>query len=130
LANGDLLISTEGAFSVPELSGKGDDIVCFRPTSLSDTTTGSRSLYFAGDNFDLSAVGENADALGLQQETLYLSTLDDFTVPNLRGVFGFTPTAIAANGTISSGQYGTVTFSDGNFYGLGLDDATAVGFCF
>ena len=104
------------------------------PSTTLTITDVETTPYLAGDNFNLSAVSENADALGLQQETLCLFTLDDFTVPNLRGanedVFRFTPTAIAANGAISSGQYQTMTFFDGNFYGLGLNDVTGVDFGF
>lgn len=40
-SNGDLLLSTEGAFSVPGVSGANEDVMRFTPTSTGATTSGT-----------------------------------------------------------------------------------------
>lgn len=46
--NGDIYLSTAGAFSVPGLSGDGDDIAKFIPTSTGTNTSGTFSLFWDG----------------------------------------------------------------------------------
>jgi hypothetical protein len=49
--NGDIHLSTRGAFSVPGLSGDGNDIAKFVPSSLGNNTSGTFSLFWdAGAN--------------------------------------------------------------------------------
>ena len=49
-ANGDLLLSTRGAFTVPGLSGAGEDVFRFVPTSLGTTTAGTFEMFFDGSD--------------------------------------------------------------------------------
>ncbi len=51
-SNGTILLSTEGVFSVPLVSGDNEDIIQFTPTSLGSTTAGNYSMFL-----DLSAIG-------------------------------------------------------------------------
>ncbi len=52
MASGAILLSTDGNFSVPGLSGGDEDIFRFNPTTLGSTTAGSSSMYL-----DLSTIG-------------------------------------------------------------------------
>jgi len=52
LANGNILLSTVGNFSVTGVSGADEDILQFAPTSTGGTTAGTYSMYL-----DLSTVG-------------------------------------------------------------------------
>jgi hypothetical protein len=104
LPNGDLLISTTGAPSVPGLSGLMDeDIIRFTPTSLGATTAGTWSYYFDGSDVGLgSNSNEDVDALAVTSAgTLLLSTVGNFSVPGVSGanedIFQFTPTSLGAN---------------------------------
>jgi len=51
-SSGTILLSTQGLFSVPLVSGDNEDIFEFTPTSLGSTTAGSYSMFL-----DLSAIG-------------------------------------------------------------------------
>ncbi|MFH0982735.1 MAG: S8 family serine peptidase [Planctomycetota bacterium] len=63
--DGTILLSTEGAFSVPGVSGADEDIVEFTPTLLGSTTAGTYTMFL-----DLSALGiatsENIGSLELR----------------------------------------------------------------
>lgn len=56
LADGSLLISTQGPFDVSGLFGADDDIMQFTPTQLGTTTVGTWSRYFDGSDVDMSDV--------------------------------------------------------------------------
>jgi hypothetical protein len=56
-ADGEIHLSTRGAFSVSGLAGEDEDVFVFSPTSLGGTTEGSFSsaLFFDGSAFRLEA---------------------------------------------------------------------------
>ena len=56
-ADGQIYLSTRGAFSVPGLAGDSEDVFVFSPTSLGPTTEGSycSALFFDGSAFGLEA---------------------------------------------------------------------------
>jgi formylglycine-generating enzyme required for sulfatase activity len=109
LADGRILISTEGSVSVPGVSANDEDIIVFTPTSLGPTTSGTWAMSFDGSDVGLEATksGEDVDALCVTPlGTLLLSTLDAFSVPGVSGgdedIFEFTPTAL---GFSTAGMY-------------------------
>lgn len=54
LDNGDIILSTSGAYSVNGLSGSGGDLISFESTSLGDNTAGTYSIFSdnLGNGFD------------------------------------------------------------------------------
>lgn len=54
---GELYLSTRGAFTVPGLSGRNEDVFIFSPTQLGPDTSGtySASLFFDGSSYGLTA---------------------------------------------------------------------------
>jgi uncharacterized protein YjiK len=54
--NGDIHLSTVGAFSVPSLSGDGDDIAKFVPSSLGNNTTGTFSWFWDGSANGIASI--------------------------------------------------------------------------
>lgn len=54
--NGNIHLSTEGAFSVPSLSGDGDDIAKFVPSSLGNNTSGTFSLFWDGSAHGVNSI--------------------------------------------------------------------------
>jgi subtilisin family serine protease len=60
--NGSLLLSTLGAFRVPGLSGRGEDVFACTPSSLGPTTscTFSSALFFEGNVWGLAGLGLDA----------------------------------------------------------------------
>ena len=57
LPDGRLLISTLGNFSLPTLTGGGEDLLVFTPTSLGATTAGSWAMHLNGSDIDYSPTG-------------------------------------------------------------------------
>jgi hypothetical protein len=60
--DGTVYLTTNGAFSVPGVSGQNEDVFVFTPTSLGATTSGSYSptLFFDGSVFGLGSNDVNA----------------------------------------------------------------------
>jgi len=109
LADGRILISTEGSVSVTGASGIDSDILVFTPTSLGAATAGTWTVYFDGSDVGLQATnsGEDIDALCVTPlGALLLSTVDAFGVPGVSGadedVFEFTPSSL---GSTTAGMY-------------------------
>lgn len=96
LPDGDLLVSTLGAGSVPGVTVfQDEDLLRFTPSSLGPTTAGTWSMYFDGSDVGLSTSGdEDVDGVYVRDGDLYLSTL---------GVF-----AAASGATAVSGDSGDV----------------------
>ena len=88
LANGDLVISTAGGFSVTGLSGADEDLSVFSPTSLGATTSGTWSAYFDGSDIALNNSGSEdvhgtwVDEAGTD---IYLTTRGSFAVTGVSG---------------------------------------------
>ena len=66
-SSGWLYISTSGNFSLSGVSGQGNDVVVFMPTTLGSTTTGTfkSPVYFDGANFGMTAFNLSGFWLGM-----------------------------------------------------------------
>ncbi|MCC6606866.1 MAG: CSLREA domain-containing protein [Anaerolineae bacterium] len=119
LADGRIVISTEGPVKVGSINGKSRDLVVFTPTSLGENTAGSWELYFDGSDVGLlSASGDSIEAVHVDEETgqLYLVTSGQGDQ-----VLVCTP--------VSLGQNTNCTFSlfwNGPDYGLATDQIDAM----
>ncbi len=122
LANGHLLVSTTGSFTVTGASGADEDLIEFTPTSLGDVTAGTWSMYFDGSDVGLStSSSEDVDAAAVDASgRLHLSTVGGFAVSGVSGagedVFVFTPATL---GGTTTGTFSASLFFDGSLYGLG-----------
>jgi subtilisin family serine protease len=128
--SGNLLISVNGALSVPGVTGRDEDVVLFVPTSLGKNTAGSWSMFLNGLDADvrLNSSTEDTDAICFDAalSTLYLSTEGDFSVPG--GVSGQNDDIAQFVGTSwGTNPSGTWSLSlDGNAYGLNPEDLDAI----
>ncbi len=127
---GNLLISTQGQFSVPGLSGFNEDVLLFAPTALGKNSAGSISMFLRGQDPDvkLGQSTENIDAIDFDSatNTMFISTDGNFQVPvSLTGqnddILEFVGTAW---GTNPAGTF-TIGF-DGAPYGLDPHDTDAL----
>jgi myo-inositol-hexaphosphate 3-phosphohydrolase/PKD repeat protein len=128
LADGRLLMSTTGQFTVPGVSGEDEDLVAFRPTSLGPTTAGTWELYFDGSDVGLTSGDEDVDAAAVQADgRIYLSTVGAFAANGVSGqdedVFVFTPSSL---GPTTLGTFAATLLFDGSLYGLGSNDVFAI----
>ena len=125
MANGHLLISTVGGFSVPGVSGNDEDLIEFSNTAYGATTSGSWSLYFDGSDVGLGETNsEDINAVWLDTATggLYLSTVGSFTTNN--GVSG-DGSDILLCASPTTGANTTCSYSlywDGSLKGFGSED--------
>jgi len=88
LANGDLLVSTSGPFSVPGASGEDEDLLRFTPASLGANTSGAWSLYFDGSDVGLDdSSDEDLWGVWVDEATgeLYLTAKGVFSVSGASG---------------------------------------------
>jgi hypothetical protein len=128
LPNGHLLLSTINTFAVTGAGGEDEDLVEFTPTSLGPSTAGTFSLYFDGSDVELTASGEDVDAVAVDAlGRLYLSTYNNFSVPGISGqdddVFVFTPSTL---GTTTAGTFSATPYFDGAAFGLAASDVFAI----
>ncbi len=86
LADGDLLLSTSGGYSVDGASGSDEDVIRFSPTTLGSTTAGSFAPYFDGSDIDLNTTSDE-DVWGLSAAgtDLHLTTRGSFSTSGLTG---------------------------------------------
>jgi uncharacterized protein YjiK len=121
LDDGRVLISTSGNFSVAQLTGQGEDILALTPTSLGETTAGSWSLYFDGNDVGLTGAGVDGLSVG-GNGAIYLTSKRRFDVPGLSGkdedVFVFYPSSLGEN---TAGAYDLTLMFDGSLQGLSHD---------
>jgi hypothetical protein len=121
LSDGRVLISTSADFSVAQLTGQGEDILALTPTSLGDTTAGSWSLYFDGNDVGLTGAGVDGISVG-DNGAIYLTAKSRFDVPGLSGkdedVFTFYPSSLGEN---TAGAYDLTLMFDGSLHGLSQD---------
>jgi hypothetical protein len=128
LADGRIIISTTGNWSVPGASGQDRDLIAFTPTTLGATTSGAWAMHFDGSDVGLDTNGEDIDGVGIGANgAIHLSTLEAFTVPGLSGadedVFACTPTSLGNN---TACAYSTTLTFDGSAFGLAADDVDAL----
>ena len=126
LADGSIVVSTVGSFSVPgpggAITGVGQDLLRFVPTTLGSTTAGTWSMYFDGSDVGLTTADENIDAVGvLADGRVLISTWGNFAVPGITGgqdkdLAAFTPTSL---GSTTAGSW--ALYFDGSDVGLTTD---------
>jgi subtilisin family serine protease len=131
LADGRLLISTDGNVSVPGLRGKqqDEDLLAFTHTSLGNDTSGSWSLYFDGSDVELTS-NSDEDISGIAvvaNDDIYLTTAGDFSVSGISGadedIFVCTPTSL---GDDTVCIYATTLLFDGSAWGLSDNNLDAI----
>ncbi len=135
LPNGDIVVSiitswtvnttflTPGAGTGPILTGFGEDLIRFTPTSVGQNTAGSWVMHFDGSDVGLSGTAENVDAVSvLSDGRILMSTAGAVGVTGVTGadtdLLAFTPTTL---GDTTAGSFSF--FFDGS--DVGLSDATA-----
>lgn len=87
-ADGRLIVSTTGSFSVPGVSGKDEDLIAFTPTQLGETTSGVWEMYLDGSDVGLAdASTEDIDAVWIDpvSSQIYLSAVGAFGVTGASG---------------------------------------------
>ncbi len=124
LANGDILISTSGSFSVPGASGRDEDLVRFSPTSLGAGTSGSWSAYFDGSDVALNnSGGEDVHGAWVDEAgvDIYLTTRGSFSVSGVSGTATdiFTCNAASTGSATSCSSFSM--FWDGSANGYGSE---------
>jgi len=129
LPDGRLLLSTNGSFILPGLSGKDEDILAFTPGTLGENTTGSWAMYFDGSLLGLGDTAEDIDGVSLAPNgDIYLSAADPFAVTGIAGddedVFLCTPTFTA--GMVSACVYSSTLYFDGSIWGLSANDLDGI----
>jgi hypothetical protein len=127
LADGSIVVSTVGSFSVPAaggatITGGGEDLLRFVPTTLGATTAGTWTLYFDGSDVGLSGTAENIDAVAqLADGRLLISTTGAISVTGASGqdedLVAFTPTTLGAT---TAGSWSL--YFDGSDVGLSTND--------
>ena len=118
---GEWILSTSGVFEVPGLSGKDEDLIQFNPVSLGENTAGTFEMVFDGSDVQMTAGGEDIDAVYWADGVIYFSVTGSFSVQGIEAadedILAFFP--------ISLGQQtaGTVQlFLDGSEVGFGDED--------
>jgi hypothetical protein len=129
LPDGRLLLSTNGSFILPGLSGKDEDLLTFTPSTLGENTTGSWAMYFDGSLFGLGDTAEDIDAVNVAPNgDLYLSAADPFAVTGIAGddedVFVCTPTLVG--GAVNACGYSSILYFDGSVWGLAANDLDGI----
>lgn len=120
--NGDLLISTNGSFNVPGVTGEDRDILRFSATSLGENTAGSFALYFDGSDVGLDTSTEDVKGLSLINDSeLVISANGNYNVPGLNGTGGdlisFSADSLGGN---TSGDFSLFSDSAGNGFNSNL----------
>ena len=123
LADGRIIISTTGGFSVPGASGADEDLVVFTPTALGAETSGTWALYFDGSDVALNnASSEDVNGVWVDggNGEVYLTTLGAFSVAGASGsgadIFVFVPTSLGAS---TAGSF--APYWEGAAYGWGAE---------
>jgi hypothetical protein len=96
LPDGTIIVSTKGAFSAKAaysspgsgsgatISGFGEDLFRFTPTSTGNRTTGSWSMFFDGSSAGLGGSAETIDAVAvLEDGRILVSTAGSVAVPGI-----------------------------------------------
>jgi hypothetical protein len=121
LADGTLVVSMVGAFSVPgpagTLTGGGEDLLRFSPNVPGNFSAGAWSFYFDGSDVGLFGSSENIDAVGvLFDGRLLISTSGVVSAP---GVSAQDEDLLAFYGQLGPNTLGSWSFYfDGSDVGL------------
>lgn len=121
LTDGSLLVSTTGDSDVLPFTVQGGDILAFTPTALGETTAGTWSLYFDGEDVGLSGVG--VDGISVSDGgDLFLTSSNSFNLPELSAkdedVFIFQPSSL---GEQTAGTFASALLFDGSHRRAGGD---------
>lgn len=87
-ADGKVIISTIGSFSVTGASGNDEDLTIFTPTALGATTSGTWTLYLDGSDVGLNnSSSEDVNGAWIDAATgnIYLTTVGAFSVTGVSG---------------------------------------------
>ena len=103
LADGSLLISTKGSFSVSGASGEDEDVIRFVGI-FGSSTSGSFSLHFDGSDVSMTDKKEDIDALASDGTDLYFSVIDNFSAG---GVTADAEDVLTFSGTFGASTSGT-----------------------
>jgi subtilisin family serine protease len=148
LSDGSILISTSGSYSISTnynsagsgsgatLSGGGEDILRFTPTTVGDNTTGTWSIYLDGSDVGLSGSSENIDAISvLNDGRIVVSTSGSASASGVNGddkdLLAFSPTMLGATSRgswsvyLDSSDVGLTT-SDEDIDALFIDQSRGV----
>ena len=125
LADGSVVISTEGDPNVPGITGEADEdlLRCagtFVPgtNGASAVTTCTWAYYFEGTDVGLAAGGEDIDGAAVGGSDLYLSTRGGFTVTGLSGLDEDVFRCVAATTGPASACASFSMFFDGSALGV------------
>jgi len=80
-SDGSLILSTNGSFNVPGLTGKDVDLMQFSASSLGSTTSGTWSLFSSGSSLGLDKNSEDINGVDIGSATgeYYFSVLRRFS---------------------------------------------------
>jgi subtilisin family serine protease/subtilisin-like proprotein convertase family protein len=122
LADGSLVVSTAGSFSVPgpggtTLTGGGEDLLRFTPSTPGNYTAGTWSFYFDGSDVGLSGSNENIDAVAVLSDGRVLISTSGFV--SVSGASGEDEDLLAFYGQLGANTLGSWSFYfDGSDVGL------------
>lgn len=126
LANGRLVISTMGAYSVPGVGGKGDDLLSFVPAGLGATTSGTWTLYFDGSDVGIKPT-TNVNGVSVAGSDIFLTVANDFTSAGQpvadEDVVKCTPVSL---GSTTVCNFASTLYFDGSGWGAAADDIDAI----
>ncbi|KAA3659188.1 MAG: hypothetical protein DWQ04_23065, partial [Chloroflexi bacterium] len=112
LANGDMVVSTSGGFSVSGASGSDEDLIRFTPTSLGALTSGTWAIYFDGSDVALNNSGsEDTGGAWIDEANgdVYLNAKGSFSVSGLTGdgadIYICTPGTLGASTSCTFSLY-------------------------
>lgn len=83
--DGRLVISTEGTFNVPGVSGEDEDLLVFNVTSFGSTTSGAFDLYFDGSDVQLGNEDVEGAWIDPVNNDIYLTVSNLFSVTGASG---------------------------------------------
>lgn len=106
-ADGHLLISTKGRFTVDGLLAHDEDLLAFTPAARDEAGQGAWSLYLDGSDLGLDEASEDISSVSLDHTDLYLTTNGHFDAAiganrvrgNRKSLLGFAPFTSGENTT-------------------------------
>lgn len=128
-ADGSLILSFIGSYSVTGASGADEDLVRFVPTSLGTNTAGTWSIYFDGSDVGLTATNEDTNGIWIDSTNgdIYLTMLGAFSVTGASGdgadIFVCHPITL---GSTTSCNFGPGLYWDGSLNGFSGEVLDAV----
>ncbi len=111
LADGRILMSTVGSYSVSGASGADEDLIIFTPTALGSATSGTWAPYFDGSDVGLNT-SSGEDVTGVWQSDgghIYLTTLTTVGVTGVTGdgadIFICAPSSLGSTTSCTFSMY-------------------------